>query len=60
MSEGLTDVTVGPLVRSVAMVSGVRNRVGALGLGGTVLCVMEVKAVADVTEETRGRLLLPL
>lgn len=50
VSEGLADVTVGPLVGRVAVVGGVRYRVGALGLSGTVLCVVEVKAVADVAE----------
>lgn len=50
VSEGLADVTVGPLFGRVAVVGGVRYRVGALGLSGTVLCVVEVKAVADVAE----------
>lgn len=60
VSEGLADVAVGPLVGRVAVVGGVRYRVGALGLRGTVLRVVEVEAVADVAEETRGRLLLAL
>ena len=42
------------------MVRGVGDGVGALGLGGAVLRVVEVEAVADVTEETGRRLLLPL
>lgn len=60
VSEGLADVTVGPLVGRVAVIGSVRYRVGALGLGGTVLCVVEVKAVADIAEQTWGRLLFPL
>lgn len=60
MSEGLADITVGPFNGRVAMVGGVWYRVGALSLSGAVLCVVEVKAVTDVTEETRGRLLLSL
>lgn len=60
VSEGLADVAVGPLVGRVAVVGGVRYRVGALGLSGTVLGVVEVKAVADVAEQTGGRLLFPL
>lgn len=53
VSEGLADVTVGPLDGRVAVIGGVRYRVGALGLSGTVLSVVEVKAVTDVAEETR-------
>lgn len=60
MSEGLADVTVGPLVGQVAVVGGVRHRVGALGLRGAVLRVVQVEAVADVAEEARRHLLLPL
>lgn len=60
VSEGLADVAVGPLVGRVAVVGGVRYGVGALGLSRTVLCVVEVEAVADVAEETRGHLLFPL
>lgn len=60
VSKGLTDVAVGPLVSRVAVISGVRYGVGALGLGGTVLRVVEVKAVADIAEQARGRLLFPL
>lgn len=60
MSEGLADVTVGPLVRRVAVVGGVRHRVGALGLSGAVLRVVQVEAVTDVAEEARRRLLFPL
>lgn len=58
--EGLADVAVGPLVRRVAVVGRVRHRVGALGLGGAVLGVVQVEAVADVAEEPRRGLLLPL
>lgn len=50
VSEGLADVTVGPLVGRVTVIGGVRYRVGALGLSGTVLRVVEVKAVADIAE----------
>lgn len=60
VSERLTDVAVGPLVGRVAVIGGVRYGVGALGLSGTVLGVVEVKAVADVAEETGGHLLVPL
>lgn len=60
VSEGLADVAVGPLVGRVAVIGGVRYRVGALGLSGTVLRVVEVKTVADIAEQTRGRLLLLL
>lgn len=56
----LADVAVGPLIGRVAVIGGVRYRVGALGLSGAVFSVMEVKAVADVTEQTGGRLLFPL
>lgn len=60
MSEGLADVAVGPLVGRVAVIGGVRYRVGALGLSGTVLRVVEVKAIADIAEQSWGGLLLPL
>lgn len=60
VSEGLADVTVGPLVGWVAVVGRVWHRVGALGLSGAVLRVVQVEAVADVAEEARRRLLLPL
>lgn len=58
MAKDLTDVTVGPLFALIAVVGGVWRRVRHLHLRGTVFCVMEVKAVADVTEQPRGRLLL--
>lgn len=58
--KSFTDVAVGPLVGRVAMIGGVRYRVGALGLSGTVFCVVEVKGVAYVAEQTGGRLLFPL
>lgn len=59
VAEGLADVTVGPLVRRVAVIRRVGHRVGALGLGGAVFGVVEVEAVADVAEEAgRGLLLL--
>ena len=53
MAEGLADVAVGPRHGGVAVVGGVRDRVGALGLRGAVLRVVEVEAVADVAEEPR-------
>lgn len=60
VTEGLADVAVRPLVGWVAVVGGVRYRVGALGLSRAVLGVVEVEAVADVAEQTRRRLLPPL
>lgn len=60
VAERLADVTVGPLVCRVAMIRRVGHRVGALGLSRAVFGVVEVKAVADVTEQTRRRLLLLL
>lgn len=60
VTEGLADVAVRPLVGRVAVVGGVRYRVGALGLSRAVLGVVEVEAVADVAEQTRRRLLPPL
>lgn len=56
VSEGLTDVTVGPLKAGVS-VAGVWS-VRRLLLRGTVLGLVQVKAVTDVTEETRSGLLL--
>lgn len=58
MAKDLTDVAVGPLLALIAMVGGVWRGVGHLRLCRTVLGVVEVKAVADVTEQPRGRLLL--
>ena len=60
VSEGLADVAVRPLVGWVTVIGGVRYGVGALGLSGTVLCVVEVKAVADIAEQTWRSLLFPL
>lgn len=60
MAERLADVTVGPLGGRVAVIRRVGYRVGALGLSGAVFGVVEVKAVADVAEQTRRRLLLML
>ena len=53
VAKGLADVAVRPLHGGVAVVGGVRDGVGALGLGGAVLRVVEVEAVADVAEEPR-------
>lgn len=58
MAEDLTDVTVRPLFSLIAVVGGVWRGVGHLHLCGTVLSVMEVEAVADVTEQPWGKLLL--
>lgn len=58
VAKDLTDVAVGPLVALAAVVGGVRRGVGHLHLRGAVLCVVEVKAVADVAEQPRGKLLL--
>lgn len=58
VAEDLADVAVGPFFSLAAVVGRVRGRVGGLGLSGTVLCVVEVKAVADVAEEPRRWLLL--
>ena len=60
MAEDLADVAVGPLHGGVAVVGGVRDGVGALGLRGAVLRVVEVEAVADVAEEPGRGLGLPL
>lgn len=58
MAKDLADLTVGPFLALIAMVGGVRRGVGHLCLCGTVLGVVEVEAVADVTEQPWGRLLL--
>lgn len=60
VSEGLADVAVRTLVGRVAVIRGVRYGVGALRLRGTVLCVVEVEAVADVAEQTWSGFLFPL
>ena len=58
VAERLADVAVGPLVALAAVVGAVRGGVGHLLLGGAVLGVVQVEAVADVTEQPRGNLLL--
>lgn len=58
MAEDLADVAVGPLLSFAAVVGGVGGGVGRLRLGRAVLRVVEVEAIADVTEEPRGQLLL--
>lgn len=58
VAKDLTDVTVGPFFALSAVVGGVWRGVGHLHLCGTVLGVVEVEAVADVTEQPRGKLLL--
>lgn len=47
----LTDLTVRPLLTPAAMVRGMRRVFRHLCLGGAVLCVMEIKAVTNVTEQ---------
>lgn len=59
VAERLADLAVGPLVGRVAVIGGVGDGVGALGLSGTVLRVVEVEAVADVAEQPRRCLFLP-
>ena len=58
VAEGLADVAVGPFLALTAVVGGVRRGVGHLCLCGTVLGVVEVKVVADVTEQPWGSFLL--
>lgn len=58
MAKDLADVAVGPLFVLIAVVGGVRRRIWNLRLCGTVLRVVEVEAVADVAEQSRGRLFL--
>lgn len=58
VTEDLADVAVGPLFPFGAVVGGVGRRVGHLRLCRAVLRVVEVEAVADVTEKPRGKLLL--
>lgn len=58
VAKDLTDVAVRPFFTLTAVVGGVWRRVGHLHLCGTVLGVVEVEAVADVTEESWGKLLL--
>lgn len=59
VAKDLTDIAVRPLFVLVAVVGGVWGGVGHLHLGGTVLGVMEVEAVTDVTEQPwQGFLLL--
>lgn len=58
VAKHLADVTVGSFFALITMVSGVGRGVGHLHLCGTVLCVMKVEAVTDVTEQPWGRLLL--
>lgn len=58
VAKDLTDVAVGPLFTLIAVVGGVWRGVGHLHLSGTVLCVVKIKTVTDVTEQPWGRLLL--
>ena len=51
MPKHLTDVTVGAFLAPTAVVCGVGWVLRHLGLGGTILCVVEIKAVTYVTEE---------
>lgn len=47
----LTDFTVGAFLAPTAVVCGVGRVLGHLGLGRTILCIVEIKAVTYVTEE---------
>lgn len=58
VAEDLADVAVGPLLSFTAVVGAVWRRVGHLRLGGAVLRVVEVEAIADVTEKPGRGLLL--
>ncbi len=58
MAEDLTDVTVGPFFTLIAVVGGVWRGVGHLRLCGTILGIMEVEAITNVTEQPRRKLLL--
>lgn len=58
VAKDLADVAVGSLLALAAVVCGVWWRVWHLHLCGTVLGVVEVKAVADVAEQPRRGLLL--
>ena len=58
VAKDLTDVAIRPLFTLIAVVSGVWRGVGHLHLCGTVLSVMEIETVTDVTEQSGGRLLL--
>lgn len=58
VAKDLTDVAVWPFFTLIAVVGGVWGGVGHLHLCGAVLGVVEVEAVADVAEQSRGRLLL--
>lgn len=58
VTKDLADVAVGPLFSFIAVVGGVRRGVGHLRLRWAVLCVVEVEAIADVTEEPWRKLLL--
>lgn len=58
MAEDLADVAVGPLLSFAAVVSRVWGGVGRLRLGRAVLRVVEVEAIADVTEKPRRKFLL--
>lgn len=46
------DVTVRPLLAAAAPVCGMWGVLGHLCLRGAVLCVVQIEAIADVTEET--------
>lgn len=47
----LTDLTVWSFLAPAAVVRGMRRVFRHLCLGGAVLCVVEVKAITNVTEE---------
>lgn len=56
MAKDLADIAIGPLFPLIAMVGGMWRRVGHLRLCGTVLCVVQVKAITDITEHPWRRL----
>ncbi|TNN54564.1 Leucine-rich repeat-containing protein 43 [Liparis tanakae] len=58
VAKDLTDAAVWPIFTRSAVVGGVWRGVGHLHLCRTVLGVVEVEAVADVTEQPRRELLL--
>lgn len=58
VTEDLADLAVGPLFSFTAVVGGVWGGVGHLRLGRAVFGVVEVEAIADVTEKSRRKLLL--
>lgn len=58
VAKHLAGVAVGPLLALTAMVGGVWGGFGYLLLEGTVLCFVEIEAVANVAELPRRKFLL--